>query len=241
MIDGKSILAIIPARAGSKRLPRKNLIYLGDKPLIGWTIEAALGCSLIDEVIVSTDDREIADISIKYGAKVPFMRPVALASDEATSIDVIEHAVNFYDDVLGKSFDYVILLQPTSPLRNSQDIAESIDLLSIKNANAIISVCEAEHSPLWMNTLPSDQSMNGFLLNGVRNIRSQDLDKYYRLNGAIYICSIKKLMEQKTLFIDKEIYAYPMSIERSIDIDTYLDYLVAVAILQKSEPKPAES
>ena len=114
MINGKSILAIIPARGGSKRMPRKNIVNLEGRPLIAWTIEAALRCLFIDEVMVSTDDDEIAEVSKKYGAKVPFIRPTALATDLATSIDVVEHAINFYADTFGKKFDYVILLQPTS-------------------------------------------------------------------------------------------------------------------------------
>lgn len=235
MINGKSFLAIIPARGGSKRLPRKNILALEGRPLISWTIQAALGCPFIDEVMVTTDDNEIAEISKQCGANVPFIRPAFLATEAATSFDVIEHAINYYIDELGKKFDYVILLQPTSPLRNSQDIIEAIELLVKKNANAVVSVCEVEHSPLWTNRLPLDRSMVEFLAGNLKNMRSQDLDTFYRLNGAIYLCNIELLMDQKTFWIDKEIYAHVMPIAHSVDIDTYVDFLTAKAIIQSSK------
>jgi CMP-N-acetylneuraminic acid synthetase len=225
-------LAIIPARGGSKRLPRKNVLDLGGKPLIAWTIEAALGCPLISEVMVTTDDDEIAEIAKQYGANVPFMRPSELASDTATSFDAIKHAINFYRTELGQAFDFVILLQPTSPLRNSQHISEAIELLSQKKADAIISVCEVDHSPLWMNTLPADCCMDKFLRDEVRNVRSQELPQNYRLNGAVYICRTNRLLAEKTFFISNNIFAYIMSKETSIDIDDQSDFKLAKCLLE---------
>ena len=227
MINGKSFIAIIPARGGSKRLPRKNLINLGGKPLIAWTIEAALNCPFIDEVMVSTDDAEIAEVSKKYGANVPFLRPDELASDVATSFDAVKHAIDFYRTELDKEFDFVIMLQPTSPLRTMLNISEAIKQCTDNQASAIISVCEVDHSPLWMNTLPSNQSMSKFILEDVKNKRSQDLPQNYRLNGAIYICEVSTLLKERTFFISQDIYAYIMSKETSIDIDDLFDFNLA--------------
>lgn len=231
MHQGKSFIAIIPARGGSKRLTRKNVLDLAGKPIIAWTIEAALGCSFLDEVMVTTDDDEIAGVASQYGAGVPFLRPSALASDTATSLDAVKHTIGFYQSELGRRFDFVVLLQPTSPLRNAQNISEAIELLSEKNADAVISVCEVDHSPLWMNTLPPDNSMAGFIREDIKNKRSQDIGKYFRLNGAIYICRVDVLLEKGTFLPEEASYAYPMSVDNSVDIDTKHDYLFAECIL----------
>lgn len=222
MLNGKSFLAIIPARGGSKRLPRKNVLDLVGKPLIAWTIEAAKQSKYIDKILVSSDDAEILQIAGDLRVDT-IKRPKELASDTATTVAVIEHVLqqNF-----GK-FDFIVLLQPTSPLRNARHIDEAIELLAQKNADAIISVCETEHSPLWTNTLPEDGSMNFFLSSEIKNKRSQDLPQYFRLNGAIYICSVDKLNECQTLLIDKNSFAYKMTISDSVDIDTQLDFNVA--------------
>jgi CMP-N,N'-diacetyllegionaminic acid synthase len=235
MLQGKSFLAIIPARGGSKRLPRKNVLDLAGKPLVGWTIEAAIGCPYLDEVMVSTDDEEIASVAKRHGANVPFSRPVELASDTATSFDAIKHTLDFYKNELGKVFDFVVLLQPTSPLRNSVNISQAIELMFEKNANAIVSVCEADHSPLWMNTLPANCSLSGFIRDEVKNKRSQDLEKYYRLNGAIYLCKVEVLLEQRTFLPDSSAYAYRMSMEQSVDIDTMHDLKLASCIAQSDK------
>ena len=230
MYQGKTFLAIIPARGGSKRLPRKNVLDLAGKPLISWTIEATLGCSFIDEVMVSTDDLEIAEVAKKYGANAPFLRPAKLASDTSTSFDAIKHAIDYYRSELGKEFDFVIMLQPTSPLRNTQNISEAIELCLQKEADAVISVCEVDHSPLWTNTLPVDHRMAGFIREDVKNKRSQDLPKNYRLNGAIYICNVARLLEERSFFISANIFAYIMSKETSVDIDDLFDFKLARCI-----------
>ena len=234
MYHGKKFLAIIPARGGSKRLPRKNVLDLGGKPLIAWTIEAALGCSYIDEVVVTTDDDEIAEVAKKFGANVPFLRPAILASDTATSFDAIKHTIDFYRDELSKEFDFVVLLQPTSPLRDSRNIFEAIKLLEKKNADAIISVCKVDHSPLWMNILPVNTSMENFLRDEVKNVRSQDLPQNYRLNGALYICQTDKLLTEKSFFISTNIFAYIMSKETSVDIDDLFDHELAQCLLSSN-------
>lgn len=217
----KTFLAIIPARGGSKRLPRKNILKLCEKPLIAWSIEAALKSKYIDKVIVSSDDEEILEISKKYGADI-LKRPLELASDTATTFDAIKQVI----DTIEK-YDYIVLLQPTSPLRNEIHINEAIEILYAKNADAIVSVSEMDHSPLWSNTLDDSLSMNNFLKDEVLNKRSQDLEIYYRLNGAIYICKIDKLVEQKSFFLKENIFAYKMDRGSSIDIDEEIDFTIA--------------
>jgi len=223
----KTFLAVIPARGGSKRLPRKNILDLNGKPLIVWSIEAGLKSKYIDKVIVSSNDKEILDISQDHGADT-IKRPDNLASDTATTFDAIKHTIENVE-----KYDYVILLQPTSPLRNEKHIDEAIELLESKNASAVVSVCETDHSPLWSNILDDSLSMKGFLKDEVLNKRSQDLEKYYRLNGAIYICKTEKLLEEKSFFLKENIYAYVMDRENSIDIDKEIDFKIAEVILNK--------
>ena len=175
-------LAIIPARGWSKRLPKKNILELHEKPLIAYTIESALKSKYINKVVVSSDDDETLEISKSFGAEF-IKRPGELASDTATTFDAIKHTIDNLEE-----YEYVVLLQPTSPLRNEKHIDEAIEFLEEKQADAIVSVCEMDHSPLWSNTLPKDGNMNNFLRDEVLNKRSQDLEKYYRLNGAVYIC-----------------------------------------------------
>ena len=195
MYKNKTFLAIIPARGGSKRLPRKNVLDLNGKPLIAYSIEAGLNSRYVDKVIVTSDDEEILTVSKKYDADT-IQRPDELANDTATTFDAIKHAIDN-----SEKYDYIVLLQATSPLRNEKHIDEAIELLENKKANAVVSVCEMDHSPLWSNPLNEDLSMVGFLKDEVMNKRSQDLERYYRLNGAIYICETKKLLEEASFFL----------------------------------------
>jgi len=227
MYKDKTFLAIIPARGGSKRLPRKNILDLNGKPLIAYTIEAGLKSKYLDKVIVSSDDEEILSISKRYGA-LTIKRPDELATDTATTFDAIKHTINNTD-----RYDYIVLLQPTSPLRNEKHIDEAIELLETKNADAVVSVCEMEHSPLWSNALDDSLSMSGFLKDEVLNKRSQDLEKHYRLNGAIYICKTDKLLEEKSFFLKDNIFAYIMDRKSSIDIDEEIDFKIAKFLLVK--------
>ncbi|PRM99444.1 cytidylyltransferase domain-containing protein [Aliarcobacter cryaerophilus] len=226
MYTNKTFLAIIPARGGSKRLPRKNVLDLCGKPLIAYTIEAALKSKYIDKVIVSSDDEEILNISKKIGADI-IKRPIDLANDTATTFDAIKHTIDNFE-----KYDYIVLLQPTSPLRNEKHIDEAIELLEKKKADAIVSVCEMDHSPLWSNTLPNDGNMSNFLKDEILNKRSQDLEKYYRLNGAIYICKTEKLIENKSFLLKDNIFAYIMNRENSVDIDEEIDFKIAEVILK---------
>lgn len=225
------ILAIVPARGGSKRLPGKNIKRLHGKPLIQWAIESALGVKDIARVIVSTDCPEIAEVATKSGAKVPFIRPEELATDSSSSTDVIKHALEYYKKQ-GEHFDYVMLLQPTSPIRSVKHTKEAIELLKSKQADAIVSVCECDHSPLWSNTLPDDLSMESFIRPELKNTRSQDLPDYFRLNGAIYLTKVSRFLEEGSLFLSSNIYAYVMDGESSVDIDHELDFLLAETILK---------
>ena len=221
----KTFLAIIPARGGSKRLPRKNILDLCGKPLISWSIEAALKSKYISKVVVSSDDEEILNISSNFGADI-IKRPYELANDTATTFDAIKHTIDNF-----KNYDYIVLLQPTSPLRNVKHIDEAIELLEEKQADAIVSVCEMDHSPLWSNILPEDGNMRGFLREEILNKRSQDLEKYYRVNGAVYICKTDKLLENKSFFLKDNIFAYIMDRKSSIDIDEEFDLEIAKVLI----------
>lgn len=224
------ILAIVPARGGSKRLPGKNIKILNGKPLIQWAIESALGVDDISRVMVSTDSQQIANVALESGAEVPFLRPDNLATDTSSSSVVIKHALDYYKDQ-GECFDFVLLLQPTSPIRNKKHIEQAIALLRSKNADAVVSVCECEHSPLWTNTLPENLSMDKFIKDEIKHTRSQDLPLSYRLNGAIYLSKVSRFYEENTLFLSSNIYAYVMDSESSVDIDHELDFLLAETIL----------
>ena len=191
-MSSSNFLAIIPARSGSERLPHKNKLNLCGKPLISWTIEAAKRSKYIDKIAVTSDDSEILKIAKKSSVEI-IVRPYELASNSATSVDVIKHSLESLD-----TYEYVILLQPTSPLRNYQHIDESIKFLKQKNADAIISVCKTDHNPLWSNRLDSNLNMSNFIENEQSSKRSQDLEKFYRLNGAIYICKTENFLKENT-------------------------------------------
>jgi len=227
MYNNKKILAVITARAKSKRLPNKNILDLAGKPLIAWTIDTAKKSKYIDKLIVSTDSEDIKKISEKYGAEVPFLRPDELSNDTADSISVIKHAINFYQG----QFNYILLLQPTSPLRTVKDIDNAIEMLN-DDTKAIVSVCKTEHSPLWSNTLPDNLSMKNFIRYEIKNKRSQDLPQYYRLNGAIYIAEIDYFYKNNG-FIGNNTKAYIMNQKSSIDIDTELDFKLCEILITR--------
>ena len=220
-------IAIIPARGGSKRLPGKNLRMLAGKPLIGWTIETALESGVFDRVVVSTDSWEIAVAAAQFGAEVPFMRPEELASDSTPTIDVLIHAISELMAGKDTGWTHLACLQPTSPLRSAENIRESVRLLEEKKADGIVSVCKSEHSPLWSNTLPESLSLDGFIPEKIQTTPSQNLPAYYRLNGAIYLCSIQRMLAEKSLFLKTNAYAYLMSRKDSIDIDDQVDFDLA--------------
>lgn len=218
-------IAIIPARGGSKRLPGKNIKLLGDKPLIAWTIESAIESNVFDHVFVSTDSQEIADISKQYGAEVPFLRPPELASDTATTNDVVTHLADWYEAESSNKVSTIAILQPTSPLRNATHINEAFAEMKTKDAKAIISVCELEHPIQFCNQLDSNKSMAGFIKQ--KDIkRTQDLSPTYRLNGAIYIFDRSYVGRMNEIYSEGT-FAYIMDSRDSIDIDTINDFKLA--------------
>lgn len=225
-------IAIIPARSGSKRLPGKNIKMLLGKPLIAWTIEAALTSKLFDLVLVSTDSKEIADISEQYGAIVPGLRPTLLASDTATTNDVVAHMVSLVESRWGK-VNNVTLLQPTSPLRTSENIINAYELYNKMRSSSVISVCLTEHPIQLCNRLPRNLSMSGFISKD-NNVRGQELEPYYRVNGAIYIFERKFVGSLSDIYHEHS-YAYIMRQDESIDIDQQLDFDIAELILSRSK------
>lgn len=225
----KKNLAIIPARSGSKGLKDKNIKLLNGKPLLAYSIEAAMNSNIFDEIHVSTDSREYADIAIKYGAHVPFLRSLESSTDKASSWDVVREVIDCYKKE-GKSYDMVTLLQPTTPLRTGQDIIEAYNVFIGNEANAVVGVCEVDHSPLWCNTLPQDHSMMNFLDKNVSKLPRQQLDSYYRINGAIYMINTGYFNSCESIY-DSNCFAYIMKKEHSIDIDDELDFNIAAAIM----------
>ncbi|MGR5325725.1 acylneuraminate cytidylyltransferase family protein [Vibrio alfacsensis] len=225
MINGKKVIALIPARGGSKRLPRKNVLPLNGKPLIGWTIDAAKNSQYIDQILVSTDDQEIADVASDYGIAVPELRPTELAGDNSSTESVLFYSLTKF----AFDADIVVLLQPTSPLREAQHIDDALTLFEQRQAFSVVSVTPCEHSPLWANTLPENGSLGDFIKPEALH-RSQDLQTFFRLNGAVYIFDISRLKEIGRLAYTEESYAYVMNNECSVDIDTQLDFLLAEKI-----------
>ena len=226
-----TVFALIPARGGSKGIPRKNVKPLAGKPLIAWTIEAARAARSVARVIVSTEDGEIADVARQHGAEVPFMRPPELASDSAASVDVVLHAIDWLADHEHVQPDLVLLLQPTSPLRIAQDIDAAVDLQRARRAAAIVSVCMAPHPPEWLRRLGPDGELLPWHA-GPEPLRRQDAVLAYLVNGALYLVQTAVLREEKTLSPSRTL-AYVMPPERSLDIDTPWDFHLADLVLKE--------
>ncbi len=218
-------IAIIPARSGSKGLKDKNIRLLNGKPLLAYSVEAALESGMFDEVMVSTNSEKYAEIAKEYGASVPFLRSAELSSDTATSKDVILDVLKRYADC-GKVFDTFCLLQPTSPLRTAEDICHAYHIFSEKKANAVVGVTEVDHSPLFCNTLPEDGSLVNFIRPEVKDKPRQALESYYRINGAIYIASVPYYQEHGDFYYDR-CYAYVMGRDVSVDIDNEMDFMMS--------------
>jgi N-acylneuraminate cytidylyltransferase len=223
MIESKKVLAIIPARGGSKGIPGKNIYPICGKPLIAWTIEAAQKSKYLDKTILSSDDEEIIEVALQLGCDVPFIRPENISQDETPGIAPVFHAL----ETLSESYDYVCLLQPTSPLRITEDIDMSIEIAhSVKGM--CVSVVEVAKSPFWMYQLDSDNHLTPILENTFS--RRQELPKTFALNGAVYVAQVPLLIAEKS-FLFKDTQAYIMPAERSIDIDSYLDVKICETLL----------
>ena len=229
-INKKDILVVIPARSGSKGIPGKNIKKLHGKPLINYTIEAAKEIFENSQVIVSTDDKEIAEIAASHGANIPFLRPKELAQDDSSTRDVILHLVDYFERK--KSMPSVIvLLQVTSPLRNSKHLNEALDLFFHKDCDMVVSVTESKTSP-YFNLY--EENKEGYLQKSKDGTftRRQDVPPVYEYNGAIYIFKTKSIVESEMKDFEK-ITKYVMSKNDSIDIDDEVDWKIAEYILTK--------
>lgn len=226
-----AVLAIIPARSGSKGLRDKNIKDLAGHPLMYYSIQAALDSKVFDEVMVSTDSEKYAQIAMECGATVPFLRSEEMSSDTATSWDTVEEVLDKYEDT-GTVFDTICLLQPTSPLRKAQDIIDAYEIYKEKDAIAVVAVCEAEHPPMSFGTIDSDGGL-GHFVNRDSIGRRQDYETYYRINGAIYFVDVKSLREDHFIYKEKS-YAYIMDDKRSIDIDNEFDFQMADFLMKNT-------
>lgn len=232
MYKDKTILGIIPARGGSKGLPRKNILLLSGKPMIAWTIERALSSKYLDKVIVNTDDDEIAGIAKKHGAEVPFMRPKELASDTTSMMDVIFHTIAFYKDN-NLSFDYIALLEPTSPLRKVDDIDSAIKQLidNEKNADSLVSAGEVHLEHPSIMKVVRDGYLSPYEVTGEKIYRRQDLKTVYFPYGVIYMSKTGKLLETGTFYQERTI---PYFIERwqNYEVDDLFDFTCIEAVMK---------
>lgn len=219
-----SIVAIIPARGGSKGLPGKNIRDLAGKPLIAYSIEAAKKCSMISDVFVTTDDKDISAASGKYGAQI-IDRPAQLATDNSSTYDAVRHALDHLKSN-GKTYDYFVLLQPTSPLRNETHIQKCLEQFFSSGAGCAISVCEAEHSPYKAFKL-NEKTLVPFVDEKFLDMPRQDLPPVYRQNGAIYVMKCSDFINKTRNFYLAPAMAYIMPAEHSIDIDTSEDFISA--------------
>jgi CMP-N,N'-diacetyllegionaminic acid synthase len=218
------VLAVIPARGGSKRIPRKNVKLMAGKPLIAWTIEEALKAKSLSRLIVSTDDEEIAEISKLYGADVPFLRPQHLSRDESTGVSTALHAINELSD-----FNWIMLLQPTSPLRTKEDIDGIFEYCIQKRGSSAVSLAETIQSPSWMFTLGKDRKVIPLLNN--KNVTQTKTSTTYVLNGALYLAKVEWLKRTQNL-IGGDTLGYLMPADRSIDIDTDDDWQKAELLIK---------
>jgi len=234
VINGKRCLGVIPARGGSKRLPRKNIMMLAGKPLIQWTIEAGLDSRVIDRLIVSTDNIEISEVARACGADVPFMRPAKLATDYSSAYSVLEHSYQTLQ-VQGESYDYIVMLQPTSPLRTSRHIDEAAKLIMDKAADGVLGVTEINHPIQWCNSLPESKEMVNFIDKAIVGTQSQQFEKRYCLNGAIYITCTNRMLKEKSHVYGSSMFAFIMERVDSIDIDSAIDFELAEFLISKQK------
>lgn len=227
------VLALIPARGGSKGIPRKNIKEINGKPLISYTISEAKKSKYIHRVLVSTEDKEIAEISCKFGAEVPFLRPEELAKDSTPGMDPVIHCLNWLREKGGYVPDFLCLLQCTSPFRTAERIDEAIKLLLDKNADSVVSVCESETSPYWMKKVENG-ILKDFITDGPFYGRRQDAPVTYKLNGAIYITRTDLLLKNKSWYTENTL-AYIMDVYSSIDIDNMMDFKFAEFLMKEKD------
>ncbi len=232
MIDNHKVVCIIPARGGSKGVPRKNIKLLAGKPLIAYTIEQSMQSKYIDRTIVSTEDDEIADVSRQYGAEVPFMRPENLAGDQVATVDVLLHAINWLEDKERYSFDILVLLHTTTPLRAVVDIDACIEMLKGTMADNVFSVTEAHRNP-YFNMVEIDEYGNVQLAKKGSFTSRQSAPKVYDMNASIYVWWKTGFKKNVKVFMDNS-RVYFMPKERSVDIDDELDFKICDIILAEN-------
>jgi len=229
-----SVLAIVPARGGSKGLPGKNVRPLCGRPLICWTIDTALACKEINAVVVSTDDEQIAAVAAAAGAEIPFLRPSRLADDMATSIDVVIHALDFLESN-GRIFDIVLLLEPTSPLREVSDIQLALRCMSDSGASAIVSVCRAESvHPAFMFRTTSRGRLKPFMFTSTRGLRRQEIEPLFYLEGTLYASTVEAIRKHRS-FYHEDTIAYEVAKWKAIEIDDIDDFCMVEAIAKYKE------
>lgn len=226
------MMGLITARGGSRGLPGKNILSFCGKPLIAYTVEAALQSGCFDNVLVSTDSREIADVCLKYGAEVPFLRPAHLAADDAKSRDVVLHALDFMEQK--SPVESICLLQPTSPLRSAEDIRQAVSVFRRNSADSVISVTEYSHPIQWAVSVSEDGKISE--PSGLKPSRRQDQSVCYHPNGAIYIFNAEFIRRSEG-YIGKNTYALIMPPERSVDIDTPFDFMLAEFLFTRMRGK----
>ncbi|MDR0404229.1 MAG: acylneuraminate cytidylyltransferase family protein [Oscillospiraceae bacterium] len=231
MYNNKTFLAIIPARSGSNGLKNKNIKLFAGKPLMYYSINQAINSNIFDAIFVSTNSQKYAQIAKNCGASVPFLRPEQLSVNTSLADEYIVNALENFIKIGGK-FDYFAVLQPTSPLRTSEDIIQAADLLVNENLDSVVGVCQAEHPVQYYGRISEDLNMHNFsyLFN------RQDFKNFYRINGAIYLCSCEEFLKKRTFYL-KNSKAYIMDDKSSIDIDTQLDFEFAEFIYLKKNTK----
>lgn len=232
MIAQERVLALIPARGGSKGIIRKNIRDLAGKPLLVWTVEAGLGSFYVDDVVVSTEDSEIARIAQTTGARVPCIRPLDLASDTARSIDVVLHMLDWLAKNEKVEYGWLLLLQPTSPLRTSKDIDHAIEAMLSADASSVISFSPVSSNPHWMVTILDNQRYRKSFPLSTDAVRRQDLPQYYEYNGAIYLSRVNALKKHQT-FEDDDTVLFEMDKQSSVDIDDEIDWVIAEALFAR--------
>ncbi|WP_235610060.1 cytidylyltransferase domain-containing protein [Campylobacter sputorum] len=233
MYKNRTFLAIIPARSGSKGLVGKNIKILCQKPLIAWSIEAGKKSKYLDEIVLSTNSREIAQIANKFGAKTPFLRPENLSQDDSTTFDALKHTILFYKNELGKEFDYTVLLEPTSPLRTADDIDKAIEILVNSDiADSIVGVCKTESQhPAFLVKKDDKGFISGYENKDMKVLRRQDIDDVYFFEGTIYVSKTDVLLEKKSFYHEKTL-GYEVEKFKSLEIDDIDDFIMVEALMK---------
>ena len=233
MISDRRVIAVIPARGGSKGLPGKNIRPLLGKPMIAWSIEQALNTPEIDTVVVTTDSEEIASVARDYGAEVPFLRPHELSTDEAMSIDVVMHCLEFYRTQRNQEFDYVLLLEPTSPLRECDDLSKIISLLRSREmeANAVISVGEVQEHPMSQFIMEEKKYLQELIIDCKTETRRQDKPVFYISYGGVYLVKNDVLLSEKSFYPHRSL-GFPLKRYQNYDVDDLYDFIALEAVMK---------